>query len=194
MTQFSAPITYSRPWSRFWSSMSTFGSALTAAGSRADVLDSATAPGTAMLALNSASTGRAVLPVGPGSLLLAGFYGTTTAAQTLSGRVWLWRRIEADGTIVQYTPTYLCDLAITLGAKTGIASGFVTASHLYADVISITTDGGLLPNQTRTLGSAGTMLQLVVDPAGSDFVEIDLTISGGTAVSFNGLWSAVNGG
>ena len=192
---FTYPLTYTRSWTRFWSSMSTFGSALTAAASRADVLTTnLQAPHQALLDLSAASTGRAILPVGAGSLLLAGFYGTTTAAQTLSGRVWLWRRLEADGATIQWVPTYLCDLALTLGAKTGIASGFVTNSMLYADVVTVSTDGGLLPNQTRTLGSAGTMLQLVVDPAGSDFVEIDLTISGGTAVSFNGLWSAVNGG
>ena len=194
---FEYALTYAREWARFWSSNSTYSTALTAIGSKADVLSTVvTDPASTMLALSSASTGRAIVPVGPGSLVGAKFYGTDTDNDTFSVRVWGWRSIGGSSTVVQWTPSAICDLAVTLGAKTGIASGLVLNTDLYADGITISPDGGLLPNQTRTFGEgvANSPLEVWIDPLGCEFVEFECTNSGGSAVSFNGLFTACNGG
>lgn len=196
MTQFSAPITYSRPFAPFWSSDSTYNTALVSKSAKADVMgDSRT-----LLALSSATTGRAIGPVGPGSLVKAYFVGTSADNQTYSGRVWGWdftsRDLSTPSTGQQWTAFPICDIAVTLSAKVGISGGLWTASYYYADTISVSNDrNGITASRVLALaGGDDSPALLVVDALGFQFIEFELTRSGGTAASINGAWSAVNGG
>ena len=193
---FTYPLTYQRSWSRFWSSNSTYSSALTGKSSKADVLSTNVQnPEAGLVALSSATTGRAIVPCGPGALVLAQFVGTNADNQTFSGRVWSWRYIESDGVTCQWTATCICDLALTLCAKTGISGGLFANTAFYADTIGVSTDRNAV-TASRVVGVAGgddSPAMLVVDPLGAEFIEFELTNSGGTAVSFNGMFSATSG-
>ena len=120
------------------------------------------------------------------------FVGTSADNQTYSGRVWGWdftsRDLSTPSTGQQWTAFPFCDIAVTLSAKVGISGGLWTASYYYADTISVSNDrNGITASRVLALaGGDDSPALLVVDALGFQFIEFELTRSGGTAASING--------
>lgn len=161
--------------------------ALPALGAEADILRNANQEPQSVLA-----EGRLIFTPAAGSLALLAFFGTDAEDETGTGRVWAWHQFHVNGSSVSQWSRYLvCEFEITLGAKVGVAGAPVSDSHLWADTIEITKNGGLGPNQCRVLGRdvAGTVTAdgnqqyLAIDMLGAAFGEVELSMDGGTAAS-----------
>lgn len=135
----------------------------------ADIIGSDTTPPVPLA--TDLSVGRWTIDRGEGTLMAFRFFGVGSDGHTGSAYIIGWDYLGSDATgyrnMVQLSPVYLCAADFTLGAKTGIASGIITASHLYADTISVTRQGSLPPNQVRVIGLAAGgdngICDLVVD-------------------------------
>lgn len=146
---------------------------------------------------NSLAAGRLLFTPSGGSLALFKFFGTDAANETAVGRIWAWHQVYAnDSETVQWTKQLICAFTLTLGAKTGVASGIVNASQFYVDTIAITDDGGLEPNGSRVMERSAaddSPVILVCDLVGAVLGEVELSINSGTAASVNAMVGFLSG-
>ena len=118
-----------------------------------------------------------VIPVGVGA-----------ANDTYSLRVWGWAKVLGGGdspnggtTPNLWIPVRLAELAVTLGAGTGLAGSIVPATELFADTITIvaTGEGTMTANTTRDgnivlYSPASDITAFAVLPIlGFDLIEFD---------------------
>jgi hypothetical protein len=152
-------------------SSTTNGNALTADSAKAATT---TAPAT------DASAGRFVFgsPDTVDSVLAAAAFTMTDAAnETASAAVWGWQQ-TTGGT---WLPRLLCVLTVTAGSRTGVSGGDVADTDYLADTIVATVD-----NTDRAVvieDSTDGFTVAIFDHMGSDLIEMECTISGGTAAS-----------
>lgn len=117
------------------------------------------------------------------------FFGVGSDGNTGSAYIIGWDAMGCDrGTyadLAQLTPVYVGSVDFTLGSKTGVANGILTASHKYADTISVTRQGSMPPNQIRVVGLAAGgdngICDIAVDML--DFVAATVYLTKGTCTS-----------
>lgn len=141
------------------------------------------------------AAGRLIFSPTSGSVSMLAFFGTDAANETASGRLWAWHQYTIAGPAVnetQWVKYLLCEFTLTLGTRTGVAGGLINASQLWADTITITTNGGLMPNKVRVLGRRdgsdaltpdNTQQYLLADMLGAAYGEVEITRNGQTAAS-----------
>lgn len=179
---------------RGWGSASTYSTALTAISSKADVYNSGP-PVT-----STPTTGLCLVQRPAGSVVLATVIGKANNG-TLNFRVWGWYRIANKSamdslTSYQWTARPLALIAVTLGAKTGVSGGIVDATTVYADTMTVTTDYGPSPLGVRIVGPAtpdDSTVWAMIDPLGADYIELEGTLSGGSATEFDFLVRGASG-
>lgn len=127
--------------------------------------------------------------------LLFKFYGVGADTQTGKVRIYGVRRVfdnSVSPAVVSYTHVLLFDgtFTITSGA-TGVASGVVGASELYADTIALVGTGGV-ENVTFRIISPGSDMPatLLIDPTGCPDLFVDV-IRDTVATSVNALMAEV---
>lgn len=118
------------------------------------------------------------------------YFGTDTANQTLTSRVYGWNKVSTGNAVKEWYAQLLAEFAITLGASTGAAGRSVVAADLFADTITVTT--GVADQGVRIIsnGADQTALALVEIP-GCELLEIQFNVgpTTETAVSANALWA-----
>lgn len=175
------------PWQRVGVSgtTTTTNTSTTATTAKADVLlASVPENGTTTTGTN----GRFFFDVNDALHALVQFVGTDAANETGTARLWGWSpQADVTGTVVSYSPTFLMDLAITLGAETGIASGAVLATEYYADTITVSDDDTGSAEVLFNLADSKAAVQF--DCKGFDFIEAELDI--GTAATLGMLYRPI---
>jgi len=183
---------------RAFVSGSTYASAFPALSAKADVLNTVGAgtPGT-----TDPTTGLAFIARPVGSVVNVGVIGAADNG-TMNFRVWRYYLMDNAAspdvapTKWQWVPFPGAQIAATIGAKVGIASGIVTASEGYADTMSVTTDYGPPPLGVRIVTGPSpdnTIAYAEIDFMGASYVGLEGTLSGGTATSFDFLVFGVTG-
>lgn len=179
------PITPTAKWSRAFSSMSTYTTALVSSATKsaaAEVLTTGPA--------NSATgtTGRCVIDRPGGNIVAVVLYGVGTENQTVNLQVWAWDQLVV-GSTSQWVPTLLWDGQALLSTIPGIAGGLVDETMYYADTFTTTSDAGLSPLGTRVMSHSTAnkgIAVLVIDPLTASKIEIEAEV--GTATSYNLLY------
>jgi len=112
-------------------------------------------------------------------------FGTDTADQQFSMRVWGWRQVAgvADGF---WTPTIIAQVKCTLCTAAGVASRVVASTELFCDYIELTNGLALLSSVP-----ANTAAQAEFSIATYERIEVAFYIEG-SAVDCNALMALYN--
>ena len=148
--------------------------------------DSTDEPTEATAGVIDLTKGRAGVP----NAVLLKFFGVGADNTTGSCRVYGLKKCrDVTNNLTSYTHVLLCDVAFTLSARTGVASGVVAASERYADTITRTT--GIENVSDQILSPTGDVpAHLLVDAKGCRWLKVE-PITGGSATSVNALWAGV---
>lgn len=175
-----AVVTPKNPWVRGLYYLST-------EGDEVDVTNTLTEPTTVD---SSTPTANKALVRCVGNYTRLAFIGTDAANETFTCSIYSWSRQVHDVDSASATPGAQdwapslpeLVLTVTLGAKTGVAGGVVTASELYADTIVITTDNSPSSRVVDRFSLANDgRAEIVLDNLGDDYFEVQFDL--GTCAS-----------
>lgn len=115
------------------------------------------------------------------------FFGTDAADETGDVALFGWsRQITApgDGATPLWVPTFICELALTLGSTKGVSGQDVDNNQFFVDTITLTTGNADLVEVTSPAGNR--IASVIIDNFGAEIIEARFAL--GTAASLNGLW------
>jgi hypothetical protein len=101
------------------------------------------------------------------------FTDAGVAGEACKARIYGWARTKGVET---WIPAYICQVTLTVGAKTGIASGLVTDDMNFVDTIAFNSGDA---TEKVTSNAVDEIASGVVDLEGSEFVTVQFVDLGG---------------
>ena len=97
------------------------------------------------------------------------FTDAGAANEACKARIFGWSRTKGVDT---WIPSYICQVTLTVGAKTGVASGVVTNTMNFVDTIAFNSGDATVKVNSNAIDEIAS---LVIDLEGAEFVTVQFT-------------------
>ena len=101
------------------------------------------------------------------------FFSDDSANEACKARIFGWSRTKGTET---WIPSYICQVTLTVGAKTGVASGLVTNTMNFVDTIAFNSGDATVKVNSNAVDEIASV---VVDLEGAEFVTVQFVDLGG---------------